>query len=136
MNLIKDWINSILKKNRVDYTLKRFLSFMLDNKEDYSKVFPEYLKDVEKNELIYNCAMNTIDEYLDRTQSGRDYIDIFELFKENFRITCFENCTLSVKVSDKTLKIIEQFEYLKYPLSKPEKSNIMNEVDKIITSTT
>lgn len=134
MNLIKDWMNSILKRNKVDYTLKKFLSFMLDNKENYSKVFPEYLKDVERNEYIYNCAINTIDEYFDRTQSCKASIDIFDLFKENFKIKCFEKCTLSVNVSDKTLKIIEQFEYLKYPLSKPERNNIMNEVDKIITS--
>lgn len=136
MDLIIKFLNRTrdkMRKNKIDIVLKKFLSFLLEHKEKfYNELAKKYYDDELINEIIYSCALNTIDEYI--TQSER--ITIFDLFEENFRIRNFEFNGLTVELTESTLKIINQFECLKSALSDNQKNHIMQEVNNIIASTT
>lgn len=136
MDLIIKFLNRTrdkMRKNKIDILLKKFLSFLLEHKEKfYNELAEKYSDDELINEIIYSCALNTIDEYI--TQSER--ITIFDLFEENFRIRNFEFNGLTVELTESTLKIINQFECLKSALNDNQKNHIMQEVNNIIASTT
>ncbi len=133
------FLKSKSRVNNLDNTLRNFLSFMLSNYQKYSdKLSSEYSKK-ERYNFIYNCALNTIDEYIanKRYQKKLSFTtkNITDLFKENFILRQFERNDISVDISPETSKIIDEFKYLKEELSNTDKNYIMKNVNDIIAST-
>lgn len=123
-------------ENTLDATIRNFLSYMLKNKEEFSnQLCCDYSED-ERNEFIYNCALNTIDEYI----LNKEYtillsistLSIIRLFKENFMLRMFERNKLCINVGKTTMEIIEEFSCLKDNLSDVQKNNIMKNLASTI----
>lgn len=128
------------KKNSLDNTLNNFLSFLLCNYQKYSNELSSQYSKAERYTFIYNCAINTIDEYITTKKYQKEiYLTtkkITTLFKENFDLKHFEPNGISEKVSPTTSKIINEFKYLKEELNNTDKNYIMKNVKDILASTT
>lgn len=128
------------KNSNLDNTLNNFLSFLLCNYQKYSDELASQYSKSERYTFIYNCAINTIDEYITTKRHQKKLHlttkNITTLFKENFNLKHFEPNGLSVKVSPKTSKIINEFKYIKEELNNTDKNYIMKNVKDILASTT
>lgn len=128
-----------IKKNALNDTLRNFLSYMLYNRDEYVKELSQEYSEKERYEFIYNCVLNTIDEYI---HTHKNYNSLFvssgkiiRLFKENFMLRQFERNSLSVDIPDSTKEIIKEFSYLKETLNNIDKNYIIANVNEIIAST-
>lgn len=120
-------------KNTLNYTINNFLSFLLKSRDEFSKMLCENYTKKEKYEFIYNCALNTIDEYIseDKCTLSLDLstLSIINLFKENFRLEMFEKIKANNKYVPKSTKnLICEFSCIKENLSNVEKNNIMRKL--------
>lgn len=131
----------LLKKkgSSLNSTLRNFLSYMLDNREKYAQELSYEYSERERYEFIYNCTLNTIDEYIHNHKDSNPLFitsrSLISLFKENFMLRQFERNNISVEISQKTRQIIKEFSYLKEDLNNLDKNYIMANVNQIITST-
>lgn len=116
--------------NVLDGTLKNFLSYLLNTRDEFSNELSDTYSQKERYEFIYSCSLNTIDEYI----HNKDYtillslstLSIFNLFKENFRLRMFERILIKTDyISDKTQTIIDEFSCLKESLNGFQKNDIM-----------
>ncbi|MGN1012858.1 MAG: hypothetical protein ACI4ON_03400 [Clostridia bacterium] len=128
-----------IKKNALNDTLRNFLSYMLYNRDEYVKELSQEYSEKERYEFIYNCVLNTIDEYIHTHKSYNSLFvssgKIIRLFKENFMLRQFERNSLSVDIPDSTKEIIKEFSYLKETLNNIDKNYIIANVNEIIAST-
>lgn len=126
--------------NYLDVTIKNFLSYLLDNVDELTKredLFEGYTNR-DRQKFIYCCAIFTIGEYVD-TYTFIDDVsissdEIIQLFKTNFEMRSFNYEEIPKPISPKTEKLISQFEWLQAPLQEYEKTSIMFNANKIITS--
>lgn len=126
------------RKSNLDSTLRNFLSYLLEKRDSYVLELSHEYSLEERYDFIYNCALNTIDEYIN---SYKNYNQLFistksliRLFKENFMLRQFERNDISVNISKKTESIIKEFGYLKSSLSNSDKNYIIQNVNDIIAS--
>jgi hypothetical protein len=133
------FIKSKKQVNTLDATLRNFLSYMLSTRGKYLEELSHDYSEKERYEFIYNCVLNTIDEYIFKHRysisSNISTKSLIRLFDENFMLRQFERNDISKDVSIKTQEIIRLFSFLKEPLNDEDKNNIMAEVNEIMTST-
>lgn len=133
----------LIKKGKqtsvLDITLRNFLSYMLSSRDKFCNELSNEYTDKEKFIFIYNCALNTIDEYIHNHDTFLlSYIStrsITNLFKENFLLRQFERNEINISISQKTKNIIKEFKYLQEDLNQLDKNYIIRNVNDIITST-
>lgn len=127
------------KKENVDLCLYEFLSFILNKYGGMMRRISNGYYDEEKRVFMYNCAMYTIDEFLD--YNGKSLVSnlsskmIIEKFKENLKLEHFKPITLNKKLSKKTELILFNFKFIKYDLDSKDKTEIIEHVENILTST-
>ena len=131
-------IQNPFKKNeeeKFSKSLRNFLYYLLDFKYSYKSSLNNDYTSEEKNTFIYNCAINTINEVF---YSGRYYKSpetvsglLMDTFIINFNIRDFEESEIDLQISEKSLEIINLFEYLKKDLSKTEIDGIKAKAENI-----
>lgn len=127
------------KVKNLDASLRNFLSYMLYHVDDLTdELSPEYTI-AERREFVYNCAVNTILEFI---QLGRTHIipvvsssRLMKLFKENYLLQQFYTPEINPSMNGITPQIINLFEALKLPLCGQDKNDVMSNANKLITST-
>lgn len=132
--------NRKLKKVRnLNITLRNFLSYMLDNVDNFSNELSKEYSESERRDFVYNCTVNTISEFLN---NGKIYIipkiatvRIQQLFQENFKLRQFYTPEQILCVSKLTKNIIMMFESLRLPLDNKDKNDVMAQTNKLIAST-
>lgn len=132
--------NRKLKKVRnLNITLRNFLSYMLDNVDNFSNELSKEYSESERRDFVYNCTVNTISEFLN---NGKTYIipkiatvRIQQLFQENFKLRQFYTPEQILCVSKLTKNIIMMFESLRLPLDNKDKNDVMAQTNKLIAST-
>ncbi len=132
--------NRKLKKVRnLNITLRNFLSYMLDNVDNFSNELSKEYSESERRDFVYNCTVNTISEFLN---NGKTYIipkiatvRIQQLFQENFKLRQFYTPEQILYVSKLTKNIIMMFESLRLPLDNKDKNDVMAQTNKLIAST-
>ncbi len=127
-------------EGNVNKTILSFLQYMLDNYEYYtSKIEADFYSDDEKRNFIYNCAINTIDEYLELHSHCIDsyiaLVSVRELFDANLMLTHFEPNGIRTKIPKRTKKLIDVFKFLKTSLSNEDKNYVMAEANYVLAST-
>ena len=128
-------------KKRMNITLRNFLSFLLYKKEELLNEISKEYSIEERSTFIYNCAINTIVEYM---QTHKLYtipkiasLEIQKLFKENFELRIFEkNEDDFDNISASTKEIIKEFKCIKENLDENEKNESIDKVNEIVTSAT
>lgn len=133
----------IKQKNdsKLNLVIRNFLSYVISNYKDYSK---EYITEYQPEDLkmyIYNCALNTIDEYTYTKKLSSSTLlstlRIIDLFKENLMLRQFDRKEIAVDYSQTTkeiltyFKTITQFDKIDISL----RDNILKNVNEIIAST-
>lgn len=126
-------------EKKLNMTLRNFLSYMLEYKEKFSNKLSKEYSESERYSFIYSCALNTIDEFLHEHKRTLSVIissqQIISLFKENFMLRHFERVDISLSLSEKQRKIIDQFKFLKENLNCQDKNYVIKNVEDILTST-
>lgn len=127
-------------EGNVNKTILSFLQYMLDNYEDYtSKIEADFYSEEEKRNFIYNCAINTIDEYLELHSHCIDsyiaLVSVRELFDANLMLNHFEPYGIRMKVPKRTRNLIDVFRFLKTSLSNEDKNYVMAEANYVLAST-
>ena len=126
---------------KIDITLRNFLSFLLYQKEEFlNKLSKEYSIE-ERSSFLYNCAINTIFEYM---QTHNTYLlprlsslNMQKLFKENFLLRMFQEESYDEnQISSSTKEIIQEFKHIKKNLNSKEKNELLDKVNEIVTSAT
>lgn len=126
---------------KIDITLRNFLSFLLYQKEEFlNKLSKEYSIE-ERSSFLYNCAINTIFEYM---QTHNTYLlpklaslDIQKLFKTNFILRIFQEESYDeTQIENSTKEIIKEFKCLKENLNDNQKNELLDKVNEIVTSAT
>ena len=133
----------IKQKNdsKLNLVIRNFLSYVISNYKDYSK---EYITEYQPEDLkmyIYNCALNTIDEYTYTKKMYRSTLlsthRIIELFKEKLLLRQLDRKEIAVDYSENTKEILTFFktitEYDNLDISL--RDNILKNVNEIIAST-
>lgn len=126
---------------KIDITLRNFLSFLLYQKEEFlNKISKEYSIE-ERSSFLYNCAINTIFEYM---QTHNTYLlpklaslDMQKLFKTNFILRIFQEESYDeTQIENSTKEIIQEFKCLKENLNDNQKNELLDKVNEIVTSAT
>ena len=126
------------KVKNLDISIRNFLSYMLDNVDELTDELSSEYTIAERREFVYNCAINTILEFI---QLGKTHIipivsssRMMRLFKENYLLQQFYTPEISPYMNGITPQIIKKFEALKLPLASQDKNDVMTSVNKLITS--
>ena len=138
---IKDRITNFLgykKVNNFTVSLRNFLLYLLAEKNllqldlnsDYSKK--------EKNEFIYNCAINTINEfyYSEKYYKSPEIMSkrLMDMFDTNFKLRDFSKSDVDSSISPEAKQMITLFKELKKDLTSDEKKDLKIKARKIIAS--
>lgn len=132
--------NRKLKKVRnLNITLRNFLSYMLDNVDNFSNELSKEYSESERRDFVYNCTVNTISEFLNNRKTyiipKIATVRIQQLFQENFKLRQFYTPEQILCVSKLTKNIIMMFESLRLPLDNKDKNDVMAQTNKLIAST-
>lgn len=133
-------LNCFKKKKirNLDASLRNLLSYLLANMEKLSgDLSCDYTLE-ERREFVYNCAINTIYEFIQEEKthivpivsSGR----MMHLFKINYMLQQFHKPEINPYMDKTTIEIIKKFEALKIPLRSQDKNDLMSDVNKLLTS--
>ena len=133
----------IKQKNdsKLNLVIRNFLSYVISNYKDYSKEYITEYQQKKKKMYIYNCALNTIDEYTYTKKLSSSTLlstlRIIDLFKENLMLRQFDRKEIAVDYSENTKEILTFFktitEYDNLDISL--RDNILKNVNEIIAST-
>jgi hypothetical protein len=133
----------IKQKNdsKLNLVIRNFLSYVISNYKDYSKEFITEYESEDLKKYIYNCALNTIDEYTYTKKLSSSTLlstlRIIDLFKENLMLRQFDRKEIAVDYSENTKEILTFFktitEYDNLDISL--RDNILKNVNEIIAST-
>lgn len=127
------------KQESIDLCLWKFLTYILNKYEGVLRRMHNCYSDKEKRTFLYNCAINTIDEFLEYKEKtlppAISSEVIINTFKENIKLEHYESIKLDKKVPKKTELILFNFKFLKYELSHEDKTELINHVESILTST-
>ena len=126
---------------KIDITLRNFLGYLLCTKDDFANELSKEYSIEERNIFIYNCAINTIFEYM---QTHNTYLlpklaslDIQKLFKTNFILRIFQEESYDeTQIENSTKEIIKEFKCLKENLNDNQKNELLDKVNEIVTSAT
>lgn len=128
-----------MKISNLNNTLRSFLYNMLYDIDTLTENLVDTHSLRERRNFIYNCALNSINEfieheaiYLESKTSGEILQKIFE---QNMFFKSFSTPKFTVKLSNKTQKLIEHFDYLKQDLDNFKRNEIMSSVDNLLAST-
>ena len=124
---------------KIDITLRNFLGYLLCTKDDFANELSKEYSIEERNIFIYNCAINTIFEYM---QTHNTYLlprlsslNMQKLFKENFLLRMFQEESYDEnQISSSTKEIIQEFNHIKKNLNSKEKNELLDKVNEIVAS--
>lgn len=140
---------SEMKENFIDFigykrvgnfsvTLRNFLIYLLSQKNMYKIELDKSYSSKEKNEFIYNCAINTINEfhYFEAYYKEPDVMtqNLIEKFETNFSIRDFEASDIDPTISKDAKKMIVMFRDLKKDLTPAQERLLKKQSRMLIAS--
>lgn len=126
------------KIKNLDVSLRNFLSYLLDNMDNLTNELSNDYTIAERREFVYNCAVNTILEFIQRERTHIIPVisssRMMHLFKINYMLQQFHTPEIAPTMNGITPDIVKLFEAIKLPLSNKDKNDVMSNVNNLITS--